>query len=422
MTAAPSPHPDRRRPWVAAYFLACAVCFALLLSGAAVPNGDGLRRFETPHYLVHTDLPDALARDLAGDLEFCYGEFARRLEMFRSRDAESPGGPGEKFNVYLFAREGDYNQFTGGRFPNTGGIFMSGRRALAVYLENQGRAAMRKTLRHEAFHQFADDRLGDGLPVWVNEGLAQIFEESLRVGNGLRIGLLPPERLRQLQFDADRGRLFDFATLIRYSDADWARTLVDRGRAATQYTQAWAMVHFLLYAGGPDGRPLYRERFNHMLERVAAGADGWTAFTGEFGTNFDGFRDRFDAYVGALRPSEEAQMLENQRVLAELLVLLKARDVGFGDAADFERHVVERKYRLECRRDDVTWSTDADAGVYFRDARGRPLNPRGLRFVSDPTGAMPCLERRPGDGLVYQTRFYRLGDRLMHETLCAPGN
>ena len=76
---------------------------------------------------------------------------------------------------------------------------MSGPRALAVYLEGQGRAAMRKTLRHEAFHQFADDRLGDGLPVWVNEGLAQIFEESLRVGDGLRIGLLPPERLRQLQ-------------------------------------------------------------------------------------------------------------------------------------------------------------------------------------------------------------------------------
>ena len=418
MAAAPPPHPDRRRPLVAAYFALCAVCFALMLSGAAVP-GDGLRRFETAHYLVHTDLDDALARDLADDLEFCYGEFARRLEMFRSRDA---GSSGEKFNVYLFARQSDYIQFTGGRFPNTGGIFMSGPRALAVYLEGQGRAAMRKTLRHEAFHQFANDRLGDGLPVWVNEGLAQIFEESLRVGDGLRIGLLPPERLRQLQFDADRGRLTDFATLIRYSDDDWARTLVDRGRAATQYTQAWAMVHFLLYAAGPDGRPLYRERFNHMLQRVAAGADGWTAFTGEFGTNFDGFRSRFDAYVAALRPSEEAQMLENQRVLAELLVLLKARNVSFADAGAFERHVVERKYRLECRRDDVAWSTDADAGVYFRDAHDRPLTPRGLRFVPDPAGAMSCLERRPGDGLVYRTRFYRLGDRVLYETLCSQGN
>ncbi len=418
MAAASPPHPDRRRPLVAAYFGLCAVCFALLLSGAAVPGG-GPRRFETAHYRVHTDLDEALSRDLADELEFCYGEFTRRLEMFRSRDADSGG---EKFNVYLFAREADYNRFTGGRFPNTGGIFMSGPRALAVYLEGQGRAAMRKTLRHEAFHQFADDRLGDGLPVWVNEGLAQIFEESVRVGDGLRIGLLPPERLRQLRYDNERGRLFDFATLIRYSDDDWARTLIDRGRAATQYTQAWAMVHFLLYASGPDGRPLYRERFNRMLERVAAGADGWTAFTAEFGTNFAGFRGRFDAYVAALQPSEEARMLEDQRILAELLVLLKQRNVGFSDAGDFERHVVERKYRLECRRDDVTWSTDADAGVYFRDARDRPLTPRGLRFVPDPGGAMPALERRPGDGLTYRTRFYNLAGRVLHETLCTPGD
>ena len=122
------------------------------------------------------------------------------------------------------------------------------------------------------------------------------------------------------------------------------------------------MVHFLLYAAGPDGRPLYRERFNRMLERVAAGADGWTAVHRRVRHQLRRLPRRFDAYVAALKPSEDAQMLEDQRILAELLVLLKARNVGFSDAGDFERHVVERKYRLECRRDDVTWSTDADAG------------------------------------------------------------
>ena len=401
---------------VRAYFLIAAVCFAFMLSGAAAPGDrfDRMAGFETEHYVVHTDLPADLSRDMADELEFCYREFSRRLEMF-----DRGLNDGEKFNVYLFARESDYGAFTDGRFPNTGGIFMSGRRALAVYYEGQGRNQMRKTLRHEAFHQFAFNRIGYGLPVWVNEGLAQLFEESIRVNGGLRVGLVPPERLRQLQFDLRNGRLTDFGTLLRYSDADWARTLADRGRAATQYTQAWAMVHFLLYAVDADGNALYRDRFNNMLAEIARGRSGWGAFTGEFGENFDGFRARFEQYVADLRPTPEAVTLEDQRVLAEFLVLLKERNVSFASVDEFKRHVVARRYQLECRRDDVAWSTDPDVDVYFRDSRGRPLGQSALRFLPDPAGALPCLERRPGDGLLYRTRFYRVGDKVMHETLCA---
>jgi hypothetical protein len=205
---------------------------------------------------------------------------------------------------------------------------------------------------------------------------------------------------------------------MRLNDEAWARTLAHRGRAATQYTQAWAMIHFLVFAQDGAGRHIYRDRFNNMLRDIAAGKTDWVAFQDHFGQNLDGFRQRFIEYVQSMKPTPESKTLEDQRVLAELLVLLKARGQTFSSVEEFRRHVVDRRYRLESRRDEVSWSTDADIGVYFRDARGRMLDSRQLRFQPDPFGEMPSLIRRPGDGLVYRTHFYELEGKLMHETLC----
>jgi hypothetical protein len=414
--------PSRLASWLpvlrACYFVLATACFWPLLSGAlSPPQGPRLSSFASEHYIIHTDMDDALAREMMRELELCYGEFSRRLSMF-----EGLGRPGSEdpFNVYLFSRHTDYISFTGGEFPNTGGLFVSRKRALAVYLEDQGREQLRKTLRHEAFHQFAYEKIGPGLPVWINEGLAQLFEEGIRVDEGLRIGMVPPDRLRQLQHDISSGRLIDFETILKLNDDAWSRTLADRGRAATQYTQAWAMVHFLIFAQDASGNAIYRERFNSMLRDIADGRTGWGSFTRHFGLNVEGFRARFVQYIQALAPTPESKTLEDQRVLAELLVLLKQRGQEFATVDSFRRHVIERRYRLESRRDEVTWSTDADVGVYFRDAQGRLLDARQLRFQPDPFGELPALVRQPGDGLIYRTRFYELEGKLMHETLCEP--
>lgn len=395
--------------------MTAALSFWALLSGAILQEGPRLRTFSTEHYVIHTDIDEAIAREMARELELCYGEFSRRLGMFEG--AARPAAD-EPFNVYLFSRHADYIRFAGGEFPNTGGLFISRKRALAVYLQEQGREQMRKTLRHEAFHQFAYERIGPGLPVWINEGLAQLFEEAIRVDDGLRIGMIPPERLRQLQHDIAKGRLMDFELLMRLGDDAWARTLAHRGRAATQYTQAWAMVHFLIFTTDPSGNPIYRERFNSMLRDIAAGHTGWAAYQKHFGTNYAGFRDRLVQHAQAMSPTPESRTLEDQRVLAELLVLLHQRGQEFDSVDEFRRHVIERRYRLESRRDDFVWTTDADIGVYFRDPQGRLLDGRQLRFQPDPFGELPSLVRRPGDGLVYRTRFYKLDEKLMHETLC----
>src|SRR5436309_10317166 len=172
---------------------------------AALPPGmlsaaPELRGLETRHYSIHTDLERALAEDLAKRMDAMFDDYCRRLQDFNP-DRRT------KFEVYIFSRRVDYMKFTNNRVPNTGGVFMPGRNTLAAFLEFQGRDALRRTLQHEAFHQFAQSAIAPNLAPWINEGLATVFEEGIFMGRSFTLGQVPPRRVRQLQADMKNKRL-----------------------------------------------------------------------------------------------------------------------------------------------------------------------------------------------------------------------
>src|SRR5205085_3153808 len=134
-----------------------------------------LRPVTTNHYRIQTDVDSFLAEDLARRMDGMYDEYSRRLVEFNPKEGS------RLFDVFIFQTHSEYARYTNDRFPNTGGVFISGK-ALAAFLEGQGRDQLRRTLQHEAFHQFAFSAIGPKLPVWLNEGLAQIFEEGIYDG------------------------------------------------------------------------------------------------------------------------------------------------------------------------------------------------------------------------------------------------
>src|SRR5205085_299513 len=145
--------------------------------------------------------------DLGRRMDEMYAEYERRLA-----DYNIGGVP--RLEVYLFARQEDYLQFTGDRLRNTGGVYIPRRNLLAAFLEGQGRDGLRRTLQHEAFHQFAYNAISRTLPVWLNEGLAQLFEEAVWDGTSFWLGNVPPRRLRQLKNDLAKVRLIDFSRML----------------------------------------------------------------------------------------------------------------------------------------------------------------------------------------------------------------
>jgi hypothetical protein len=405
-------------------------CLALLLAfaGATASSASTARAADRPtlvteNYAIHSDLPAEVTRELARELERCFADYSKRLEVFsqaaprgRMRNDAHHHADAGRYSVHLFASEASYAAFTGNELPNSAGLFHPGRRSLCAFLEGQGTAELKRTLRHEAFHQFAHKRIGPGLPIWVNEGLAQVFEHGLRLDDDLLMGQVPPAALREVRRAIGEGRLLSFGEMLDLNDRQWGRIMADRDAGSLLYAQAWAMVHFLVYAADANGTPLYRERFNAYLADIAGGTLADQAFAAHFGTNLAGFRQRFETYILALQPTAPAETADKQDVLARMLGLLHERGIRFDDVADFREYVRRYGLVLHRSRNGTQWRTHDDPGVYFLDARGRVLPSHRLRFEVDPAGEMPALVRRPGDGIVYRTRFYRLGEDLFHET------
>lgn len=387
---------------------------ALLL--APMARAEEARQFNTRHYLVHTNLDASLAADLAQRLDAMYDLYSQRLAVFEGHGAVP------RLEVYLFRTQKEYATFTGGRMQNSGGVFLPGRNLLAAFLGDLGRDQLRRTLQHEAFHQFAYNAIAPELPVWLNEGLAQFFEEGLWNGDGFVLGEVPPRRLRQLRADLKSDRLVGFTELLHMNNDVWtARLAASRGDGVTQYNQSWAMVHFLVMTQGDNSQYLYRQRLIDMLRLLHAGKSGDDAFREAFGGNIEGFHDRFVAYAGKLQTTGEATLIENQGVLADLMIDFDRNGRRFDDIASLRRYVIKGHYALHYSRGDLAWDTDPDMNNYFCDLAGRPFDSDEL-YLSPRSGApLADLVCRYSGRLVLRTRFHDAENGTIdHELLIEP--
>lgn len=402
--------------WLVALVIGVAATFSSKDSAARAADDfsdDRWRRIPTGHYEVHTDLESDFAQDLCKRLEAMHSEYSTRLADFQRSGQEPP-----TYQVYLCAKKDDYNALTNSRYSNTGGVYMAQKKILAAFLEGQGRDQLRRTLQHEAFHQFALTTITDNIPVWLNEGMAEYFAEGIWTGSGFTVGQVPPRRIRQLQADVKADRIIPFRKILDMSLDEWNESLdsnVDIG--TVQYNQAWAMVHFLVH--GANGTDQYRVRLNNMLKLLHSGTPGNDAFRQAFSDNIDGFQARFVEFAKNLQPTPQATMIERQDVLADMMTALSSKSaVRFDSMSSFKKALTNGGFRLKYSKGKVEWNTESDPSIYFTDAVGRVLGSSNLYLDNRTTGPLPDIVCRTGD-MRLRTRFYKLGDIIDHEILTA---
>jgi hypothetical protein len=391
---------------------------ALLPAGrqALAAGPKNMREIQTRHYRIHTDLDFELANDLAQRLDAMYEAYSWRLRLFKEKDQPAP-----RFEVYLYQRQDDYLQLTGQKMRHTGGVFMSGRNLLASFLDRQGRDALRRTLQHEAFHQFAHTVISPNLPVWLNEGLAQVFEEAVWNGSNFALEQVPPRRIRQLEDDVRNKRLVKFEQIMGLSPMEWAKRLeLDHQAGSVQYNQSWAMVYFLINAKDDKDGFRYRQRLLKWLELLHEGQPADASFRATFGNNIAGFESRFVEYATTMRETPQATVLEHLDVLGDLIVELKRIGKTFDSVEALHQDAVRNKYRMTYRRGPLRWTTDDDIGVYFCDAAGERYGRNELYFEPSRRGVLPDLVCRYAPELLLRTRFYAEGGRVEHEVLVEP--
>jgi hypothetical protein len=376
---------------------------------AAYPATAEMRRLQTEHYIMHTDVESELADDLGRRMDRMFDEYADRLDEFASAKTA------KRREVYIFANRADYIALT--KNAHSAGGFSEAAQVLAATLIRNDRDYLRRTLQHEAFHQFAHYTIGPNMPVWLNEGLACVFQEGIFTGTQFTIGQAPPWRVRLLQADIASGRLVDFKEFLRLDNEAWARNMSDESRSHSQYTQAWAMAHFLVFAADDEGNFKFRTRVIDMLRELHKGSDGMAAFSAAFGENIAGFQRRFVEYAKELRPTPEATYVERQANLAELLARLAAEGKEFTNVPTFREFVIKNGYEPPHRDGEAAWAAAVDMPSYFQDVSGHQFDSSRMFFEFREGAPIRDLVCRPSPAFKIRTRFFRGEGKCQHETI-----
>jgi hypothetical protein len=142
-------------------------------------------------------------------------------------------------------------------------------------LFEQATAQLFRSLYHEAFHaylaNFVHPPIRGEVPRWLNEGLAQVFEEAAIDDGVLHVGPVPAARLERTQALARAGQLVPLPDLFRAGSGPFIvahgqeRQLADRF-----YLTSWAAVHYLMFQARRVGTPNLDEYVAEINGRIDA--------------------------------------------------------------------------------------------------------------------------------------------------------
>jgi hypothetical protein len=151
-------------------------------------------------------------------------------------------------------------------------------------------------VQHEGFHQFACAVIGGDLPIWVNEGLAEYFGESIWTGDGYVTGVVPPPRLARIQNWIKGGKTASIKGMMELPHEAWNANL-----SLVNYDQAWSMVYFLAHSPGEKGK-LIQDAFNGFIRDVSQRMAWEQAWKKNFGTGVREFEQQWKAYWTGMTP------------------------------------------------------------------------------------------------------------------------
>ena len=138
---------------------------------------------------------------------------------------------------------------------------------------------------HEYMHVVVR-RSGLKLPLWLNEGWADVFSTLRPMGKDMAVGDLLPERMKSLA--NDKWMEFDALTAVDRNSPSYH----EGARAGIFYAESWALTHMLFLA------PEYKDKFGSFVMALNSGKSAQEACQIAFGRSsrqvFRDLRTYFD--------------------------------------------------------------------------------------------------------------------------------
>ncbi len=265
--------------------------FALTFVTASSGN---LRVYESKYYIIETELSADRAAFIGKVMDTTGKEYFRRFKGFQGLVRRKP-------KVRVYADKDGYiaalARACGERNTHTRGYYCGLDEIVYTY-EGDG---LERALKHECFHQFAEQTVGGRLPRWTHEGLAQYFEEGIFDADSgrLRLGAIPAWRLAVLREAQEKNALLPVDRLLHMQSSEWRDNMRDHG-GLVQYSQVWLLCHFLIHGDGGKYVSLFEEYLSH-LDR---GLDPDSAFKRVFGADTRPLDKKLHEYLDALAPEK----------------------------------------------------------------------------------------------------------------------
>ena len=250
---------------------------------AAAQARDTWRSVRTNNMFVIGNADPEKLRQVAAWLEFFHRSFAHLI----SRNVIDSSVP---TTVIVFRDEASFRPFKPiyqGRAANVSGFFQPGDDVnyIAISLDSYDRDPF-GTAFHEYVHLHLKDNI-PGAPLWLNEGLAELYGSLQFSGNDALLGapIYPYIQLLRGQGLLPLKTLFSIGhNSPHYNEDD---------KSGIFYGESWALVHYLML-----GDPARSEQFRRFLQQVGRGDDAAKAIESSFGVTVATLEDELRSYVG----------------------------------------------------------------------------------------------------------------------------
>lgn len=376
------------RPLVAVALLILCVC----TSPATRAQDNSLHVFHSRHYTIHTNLNASETKPFAKHMDIVFDNYQKRFSSFHT----SYRGP---LQFYLLRTQKQYIQFLahyGINGQNSGGMFFVNAKihGLATWADGNSRRETFSTLQHEGFHQFAFYYIGHDLPPWVNEGIAQYFQDGIIVHGDLVLGLADERRLNEVKSAIKRNHIVHLSRLVNINGEQWGHILQQNPQTSSLlYAEAWDMVYFLINAD--HGK--YRGAFVEYLHLVAMGVKSRDAFARSFGTqNFNIVEQRWLEFAAKQKPSPLADTVSHLSFLGSAMKYLTQKDQPIPQSIGSLKKLLQKHgFAMIYPSDGVAQKVSAsDNNIYrYKLPNGTFAN---LKLVPPHSDGMPPSITAPG--------------------------
>ncbi len=215
----------------------------------------------------------------------------------------------DRWRIQLTTRKNDLAKIYGPRVPAELLKPINDDLQKMQFVEMKNETGFRTSLRrlhqrlyHEAFHAYLASAVypekEGGFPIWLNEGLAQIFETALIEAGELRVGHADPERLALVRAALRKNELLSLRELLQAGSREFVvAPRGDRQSSDRCYLAAWALAFYLTFDRGVLGT----RALDDYVKALRQGADVHEAFRALVDQPLPQFEKEFRHFLHHLR-------------------------------------------------------------------------------------------------------------------------